>query len=51
MPEITPLASILLPKNLSEYFGQSHLVVEGRPLRLAIEQKKVFSMIFGDHPV
>lgn len=50
MPEITPLASILRPKNLSEYFGQSHLVVEGRPLRLAIEQKKVFSMIFWGPP-
>lgn len=50
MPEIAPLASILRPQKLSEYFGQSHLVGEGKPIRLAIEQKKVFSMIFWGPP-
>lgn len=50
MPEIAPLASIIRPLKLSDYFGQSHLVGEDKPLRLAIEQKKVFSMIFWGPP-
>lgn len=45
-----PLASILRPKNLDEYVGQSHLVGVGKPLRLAIENHQIFSMIFWGPP-
>jgi len=45
-----PLASILRPKNLDEFIGQKHLVGEGKPLRLAIENHQIFSMIFWGPP-
>lgn len=45
-----PLASILRPKNLDEFIGQSHLVGEGKPLRKLIESKQFFSMIFWGPP-
>lgn len=45
-----PLASLLRPKNLKEFVGQSHLVGEGKPLRLAIENHQIFSMIFWGPP-
>ena len=45
-----PLASLLRPKNLDEFIGQSHLVGSNKPLRLAIESKKIFSMIFWGPP-
>ena len=45
-----PLASLLRPKNLDEFIGQKHLVGPGKPLRLAIENHQVFSMIFWGPP-
>ncbi len=45
-----PLASSLRPKNLDEFIGQSHLVGPNKPLRLAIESKQIFSMIFWGPP-
>lgn len=45
-----PLASILRPKNLDEFIGQKHLVGPGKPLRLAIENHQIFSMIFWGPP-
>jgi len=45
-----PLASILRPKSLDEYIGQKHLVGEGKPLRVAIENHQIFSMIFWGPP-
>jgi len=45
-----PLASLLRPKNLDDYVGQSHLVGPQKPLRLAIENHQVFSMIFWGPP-
>ena len=45
-----PLASLLRPKNLNEFIGQSHLVGPGKPLRQAIENHQVFSMIFWGPP-
>ncbi len=45
-----PLASLLRPKNLDEFIGQSHLVGEGKPLRKLIESKQFFSMIFWGPP-
>lgn len=45
-----PLATVIRPKNLDEFIGQSHLVGPNKPLRLAIENKLVFSMIFWGPP-
>ena len=45
-----PLAAILRPKNLDEFIGQKHLVGEGKPLRVAIENHQIFSMIFWGPP-
>lgn len=45
-----PLASKIRPKSLDEFFGQEHLVGQGKPLRNAIEQKHVFSFILWGPP-
>lgn len=45
-----PLASKIRPAYLDEYIGQKHLVGENKPLRLAIEKKQVFSMLFWGPP-
>jgi putative ATPase len=38
------------PQSLSQYIGQEHLVGEGKLLRKAIEQGKIFSMILWGPP-
>lgn len=48
MPE--PLASLLRPKNLDDFMGQKHLVGPGMPLRLALENRQLFSLIFWGPP-
>ena len=45
-----PLANLLRPKNLDEFVGQSHLVGPNKPLRLAIDNHQVFSMIIWGPP-
>lgn len=45
-----PLASSIRPSQLSDYIGQEHLVGDGKPLRLAIEQGHVFSFILWGTP-
>lgn len=45
-----PLASKIRPKNLDEYIGQEHLVGEGKPLRLATENKLIFSFLLWGPP-
>ena len=45
-----PLADKIRPSSLQEYVGQEHLVGEGMPLRIAIEQKKLFSFILFGPP-
>lgn len=45
-----PLASRLRPKDLNEFVGQEHLVGEGKPLRVAIEKKHLFSFILWGPP-
>ena len=45
-----PLASSIRPIDLTEYIGQEHLVGEGKPLRLAIEQGHIFSFILWGTP-
>src|SRR6266403_4923027 len=45
-----PLAERLRPKTLDEVIGQSHLLAEGRPLRLAFQSGKPHSMILWGPP-
>lgn len=42
---MTPLAEILRPQNLDDFFGQSHLLDLNHPLRQAIDKKQLHSMI------
>lgn len=45
-----PLASRIRPRSLDDYIGQQHLVGAGKPLRLAIEQRHVFSFVLWGPP-
>lgn len=45
-----PLAEALRPKTLAEVIGQTHLLGEGKPLRLAFESGKPHSMILWGPP-
>jgi len=45
-----PLAERLRPKNIDEVIGQSHLLGEGRPLKLAFQSGKPHSMILWGPP-
>ena len=47
---LAPLAEALRPKTLDEVMGQSHLLGEGKPLRLAFQSGKAHSMIFWGPP-
>lgn len=46
----TPLAASIRPKNLGEFVGQTHLVGENAPIRIAIEEKYVSSFILWGPP-
>ena len=45
-----PLANKIRPKSLDDFVGQQHLVGAGKPLRVAIEQKHLFSFILWGPP-
>lgn len=45
-----PLATRMRPRNLTELIGQSHLLAPQKPLRRAIEQGILHSMIFWGPP-
>ncbi len=45
-----PLAHVLRPKNLEEYFGQEDIVGDGKLLRELIKEDKLHSMIFYGPP-
>ena len=47
---LKPLADRIRPQTLNEFIGQTHLVGVGKPLRLTIESKEAFSMIFWGPP-
>lgn len=47
---MSTLASILRPQTLDDYFGQTHLVGENKPIKLAMEKDHIFSMIFWGPP-
>ena len=45
-----PLANQIRPHSLDEFVGQKHLVGEGKPVRLAIEQGHIFSFVLWGTP-
>lgn len=45
-----PLAAKIRPKSLVEFVGQAHLVGTGKPLRVAIEKKHLFSFVLWGPP-
>ncbi len=45
-----PLAARMRPDTLTRYIGQSHLLAQGKPLRQAIEQGALHSMILWGPP-
>ncbi|MDR3519509.1 MAG: replication-associated recombination protein A [Candidatus Pacebacteria bacterium] len=45
-----PLASKIRPKVLKDFIGQEHLVGAGKPLRIAIEKKHLFSFLLWGPP-
>ena len=48
--DMQPLAARLRPRTLDEFYGQKHLLGEGKMLRRLIEGDKVGSMIFWGPP-
>ena len=46
----TPLADRVRPKSLTEFFGQEHLVGEGKPIRMMIENKTISPFILWGPP-
>ena len=49
-PLVQPLAASLRATSLDEYVGQQHLLAPGKPLREALEQGALHSMIFWGPP-
>ena len=47
---LSPLADRIRPKSLAEFFGQEHLVGQGKILRQLIEGDRLFSLIFWGPP-
>ncbi len=45
-----PLADRMRPRKIEEFFGQAHLLADGKPLRQAIDQGKAHSMVFWGPP-
>ncbi|WP_419834679.1 replication-associated recombination protein A [Endozoicomonas atrinae] len=45
-----PLAARMRPRTLDEYLGQEHILGRGKPLREALEQGMLHSMIFWGPP-
>src|SRR6201986_4853001 len=45
-----PLAERMRPRTLKEFFGQTHLLAAGKPLRLQIENDDSASLIFWGPP-
>jgi len=48
--EFRPLADRMRPRNLDEFIGQAHLLGAGKPLRQAVEQGQLHSMVFWGPP-
>ena len=47
---LEPLASLFRPQKLEDFAGQIHLVGEGKPLRMFLQQGQIPSMLFRGPP-
>lgn len=45
-----PLASQIRPQKLDDFVGQDHLTGKGKPLRVALEKKELFSFVLWGPP-
>jgi putative ATPase len=45
-----PLANKIRPTGLQKFIGQEHLVGKDKPLKIAIDQKHIFSFILWGPP-
>ena len=48
--DFKPLADRMRPRRLDDYAGQGHLLAPGKPLRQAIEEDRLHSMVFWGPP-
>ena len=48
--EFQPLADRMRPRRLEDFFGQAHMLGEGKPLRQAIESDRLHSMVLWGPP-
>lgn len=48
--QFTPLSSRMRPKTIAEFIGQTHLLETGKPLRIAIENNYIHSLVFWGPP-
>jgi putative ATPase len=47
---LRPLADRMRPRNLDEYLGQAHLLAPGKPLRQALQDGRLHSMVLWGPP-
>jgi putative ATPase len=50
MPQTTPLAERMRPRNLEEFFGQEQLLGPGKFLKRLLESGKIFPLLFWGPP-
>ncbi|MFQ3220718.1 MAG: putative ATPase [Paraglaciecola sp.] len=48
--DFSPLAARMRPHSIEQYFGQQHIVGQGKPLRLAVSRGQCHSMILWGPP-
>lgn len=48
--DFSPLAARMRPQNIEQYFGQQHIIGEGKPLRMAVQKGQCHSMILWGPP-
>ena len=49
-PDYHPLADRMRPQSVDEYAGQQHILGQEKPLRVAIENGRLHSMVFWGPP-
>ena len=50
LPDYHPLADRMRPRCLDDFVGQQHILGKDKPLRLAIENGRLHSMVFWGPP-
>jgi putative ATPase len=48
--DFKPLAARMRPQNIAQYFGQKHIIGEGKPLRASVQKGQCHSMILWGPP-